>query len=83
MREPGIHASRPLLQIQCWKGWAINVLQGEQNITHFPFGMAGNPTIGVQAIQAPPKLHPHGFWLVKDLFEGNGGPAPGGHQTQS
>ena len=45
-------------------------------IPHFPFGMAGDPTIGVQAIQASSKLHPHGFWLVEHIFERNGGPHP-------
>src|SRR5258708_5236427 len=83
MREPGIHASGPLLQIQCGKRWAINVLQGEQNITHFPLGMTGNPTVGVNAIQPPAQLYPHRFWLVKDIFEGDGCPAPCGHQAQS
>jgi hypothetical protein len=60
MREPGIDAPGPLLQIQFGKRRAINLLQSKQNIAHFPLRMAGNPTIGPKAIQASPKLHPHG-----------------------
>jgi hypothetical protein len=76
MREPGVHPSRPLLHMQGGERWAIHVLEGEQHIAHVSLGMAGNLTRGVKAISAPAKLHPHRFWLVKDLFEGNGRPRP-------
>ena len=44
MREPGIDAPGPLLQIQFGKRRAINLLRSKQNIAHFPLRMAGNPT---------------------------------------
>ena len=44
VRQPGVHAPGPLLQVQFGKGGAINPLQSQQNITYFSFGMAGNPT---------------------------------------
>src|SRR5713101_8695222 len=59
MRQPFVDASRPLLQIQCGKRGTINLLQSEQNITHFSLRMADDATIGLEAIQASSELHPH------------------------
>src|SRR5258708_22515532 len=60
MRQPCVDASSPLLQIQFRKRWAINLLQSDQNLTHFSLGMADDATIGLKAIQTSPELHPHG-----------------------
>src|SRR6266566_6879054 len=60
MSEPRVDAPGPLLQIQLGERRAINLLQSQQNITHFPLRMASNPTIGLKAIHSSPKLHPHG-----------------------
>src|SRR5437764_1000727 len=74
--EPRVDAPGPLLQVQFRKGWAINALQGQQNITHFCLCVASNSAIGVDVIQSSSKLHPHHLWLIKDIFEGDRGPAP-------
>src|SRR5947208_15748958 len=59
MCQPFVDAPGPLLQIQGRKRWAINLLQSEQNITHFSLGMADDAAIRLAAIQASPELHPH------------------------
>ena len=79
MRQPGVDASGPLLQIQCRKRWAINLLQGDENIADFSLGMTDDATVGLKTIQASPELHPHRFRLIEDIFQGDGSPSPGGH----
>ncbi len=68
MGKPGVDASGPLLQIQFRKRWTINLLQGDQNITHLSLSMADNATIRLEAVQASAELHPHGFRLIEDIF---------------
>lgn len=81
--QPGVNTPSPLLQVECWEGRVINSLQRQQNITHFRLGVAGDPTIGVNMIQSSPKLYPHRFWLVKEIFERDGSPTPCCNQAQS
>src|SRR6266568_2293022 len=82
MRQPGVDASGPLLQIQCRKRWVINLLQSDQNITYLSLGMADHATVGLKASYASPELHPHGFRLIEDIFQGDGCPSPGGNSPE-
>jgi len=83
MREPGIDAPGPLLQIQFGKRRAINLLQSKQNIAHFPLRMAGNPTIGRRQSRRRRNCIHMVVFLVENIFEGNGCPAPCGNSPQS
>src|SRR5260370_16312284 len=56
--EPGVDTPGPLSEIQLWKGWAINPLQSQENVTHFPLRMALNSTITLDPIQPSPELLP-------------------------
>src|SRR6266576_5706279 len=56
--EPGVDAPGPLTQVQFWKRWMINPFQSQQNMTHFPLSMAGNPTIRLDTIEPAPKVQP-------------------------
>src|SRR6266446_10237572 len=83
MSQPGIDTPGPLSQIEFWEGWTINPLQSEKNITHFRLGVARNAAIGMEAIQPVPELQPHGFWLLKHIFERYPRSPSRSHQTQS
>ncbi len=68
MGQPGVDGCGPLLQIERRKMRVIDPFERSQNIAHFFLGMAGNPAIRLDSIQASPKLHPHGLGLVKNIF---------------
>ena len=81
MRQPGVEACGPLLQMQCWNRWAINLLQGDQHLADFSLGMTDHATVGLKTIQTSPELHPHRFRLIEAILQGDACPAPGGHST--